>query len=41
MSGGGIFYSTGFSSPSAGFVAYWFLNAGGGYVSGEWTVTAP
>jgi hypothetical protein len=34
------FYSTGFSSPSVGAILYWYLTASG-FVSGEYTVTAP
>jgi hypothetical protein len=45
------FYSTGgpatpgsattFSTPSWGAILYWTVTGGGGYVSGEYTVTAP
>ncbi len=34
------FYSTGFSSPSVGAILYWYLPSAG-FVSGEYTVTAP
>lgn len=34
-------YSTGFSTPSAGVILYWGVNAAPNYVSGEYTVTAP
>ena len=41
LSGGTAFYSTGFSSPSAGVILYWLVNAADSFVSGEYTVTAP
>jgi hypothetical protein len=41
LSGGTDFYSTGFSSPSAGVILYWVVNATDSFVSGEYTVTAP
>lgn len=37
-------YDFAFNDPAAdrnGFIAYWEPTAGGSYVSGEWTVTAP
>jgi hypothetical protein len=41
LSGTTYFYSTGFSSPSAGVVLYWGVSGASSYVSGEYTVTAP
>jgi hypothetical protein len=41
LSGTTFFYSTGFSSPSAGVILYWVVNATESFVSGEYTVTAP
>jgi hypothetical protein len=40
LSGSTFFYSSGFSSPSAGVILYWSVSAAGSYVSGEYTVTA-
>jgi hypothetical protein len=41
LSGGTFFYSTEFSSPSAGAILYWVVSATESFVSGEYTVTAP
>jgi hypothetical protein len=41
LSGLTAFYSTGFSSPSAGVILYWFISGTDNFVSGEYTVTAP
>lgn len=41
LAGGTAFYSTGFSSPSAGVILYWLIDAADNFVSGEYTVTAP
>jgi hypothetical protein len=38
---GTAFYSTGFSSPSAGAILYWGVTGTSSFVSGEYTVTAP
>jgi hypothetical protein len=41
LSGATYFYSTGFSSPSAGVILYWVVSGASSFVSGEYTVTAP